>query len=209
MSTLCPRFTVSQFLFQVYHWTVRNAVVSPPELWRRSPQPLCARCAQLCSSTLHNTPQVTQHNHQVSHPASKDVAELSLRSLLDMGFTETQAEHVHDTVSRVRGGSAAKRALSTLTALFVLGLNPSSVLKVLEKCPDLYTVKESLFQQRIGNLRKLGLVEGGIVLFLCNTINQSTSKHCLNGSAHQSLVFFFLYCVQEVFREWWPITPRS
>lgn len=108
-----------------------------------------------------------------------------------MGFTETQAEHVHDTVSRVRGGSVAKRAPSTLTALFVLGLNPSSVLKVLEKCPDLYAVKESQLQQRIGNLRKLGLVEGGIMLLLCNTVNQSTSKHCLNGSAHQSLVFFF------------------
>lgn len=77
-----------------------------------------------------------------------------------MGFTETQAEHVYDAVSRVRGGSAAKHALSTLTALFVLGLNPSSVLKVLEKCPELYTVKESQLQQRIGNLRKLGLVEG-------------------------------------------------
>lgn len=183
---------MSKCLFQVYHWTVRNTVVSPPELWRRSPQPVLARCALLCSSTLHNTPQVTQHNYDVSPPTSKYVAELSLRSLLDMGFTETQSEHVHETVSRVRGGSAAKSALSTLSALFVLGLNPSSVLKVLEKCPDLYTVKESLLQQRIGNLRKLGLVEGGIMFLLCNTVNQSTSKHCLNGSAHQSIVFSFL-----------------
>lgn len=112
-----------------------------------------------------------------------------------MGFTETQAEHVHDTVSRFRGGSAAKRALSTLTALFVLGLNPSSVLKLLEKCPDLYAVKESQLEQRIGNLRKLGLVEGGIMLLWCNKVNQSTSKHCLNGCAHHSLVFSFLYRV--------------
>lgn len=80
-----------------------------------------------------------------------------------MGFTDTQAEQIYDTVSKVRGGSAAKHALSALTALFVLGLNPSSVLKVLEKCPELYTVKESHFQQRIGNLRKLGLVEGEVL----------------------------------------------
>lgn len=104
--------------------------------------------------------QETQHNHEVGHLSRKPATELSLRSLVDMGFTQTQAEHVYDAVSRVRGGSAAKHAPSTLTALFVLGLNPSSVLKVLEKCPELYTVKESQLQQRIGNLRKLGLVEG-------------------------------------------------
>ncbi|KAM3604118.1 uncharacterized protein V6R79_006659 [Siganus canaliculatus] len=79
-----------------------------------------------------------------------------------MGFTDTQAEHIYDAVSKVRGGSAAKHAVSTLTALFVLGLNPSSVLKLLEKCPELYTIKESQFSQRISNLRKLGLVEGSL-----------------------------------------------
>lgn len=83
-----------------------------------------------------------------------------------MGFTETQAERIYDAVSKVRGESAAKHALSTLTALFVLGLNPSSVLKVLEKCPELYAVKELQLQQRIGNLRKLGFVEGEIIVFV-------------------------------------------
>lgn len=91
-----------------------------------------------------------------------------------MGFTETQAEHVYDTVSKIKGGSAAKHALSTLTALFVLGLNPSSVLKVLEKCPALYTVKEAQLQQRIGNLRKLGLIEGELFVF----VQRSSSEHC-------------------------------
>ena len=83
-----------------------------------------------------------------------------------MGFTDTQAEQIYESVSKARGGSAAKHALSSLTALFVLGLNPSSVLKILEKCPELYTVKESQLQQRIGNLRKLGLVEGEIMVFV-------------------------------------------
>lgn len=91
--------------------------------------------------------------------SSKSEPELSLRSLVEMGFTETQAEHVCAVVSEFRG-STTKHALSTLTALFVLGLNASSVLKVLEKCPELYTVKESQLQQRISNLRKLGFVEG-------------------------------------------------
>jgi len=65
----------------------------------------------------------------------------------------------------------ARHALSTLTALFVLGLNPSSVLKVLEKCPELYTINESQLQQRIGNLRKLGLVEGELMIFVRRSLS--------------------------------------
>ncbi|CAG07690.1 unnamed protein product [Tetraodon nigroviridis] len=41
-------------------------------------------------------------------------------------------------------------------------LSLASVLKVIEKCPELYTVKEAQLQQRITNLRKLGLVEGSL-----------------------------------------------
>jgi len=81
-----------------------------------------------------------------------------------MGFTDCQAGRIFEAVSSLRGGSVAKHVLSTLTVLFVLGLNPSSVLKLLDKCPELYTVKETLLQQRISNLRKLGLVEGEIVI---------------------------------------------
>lgn len=107
--------------------------------------------------------------------STKPVPELSLRSLVGMGFTETQAEQIYDAVSKARGGRASKHALSTLSVLFVLGLNPSSVLKLLEKCPELYTVKETQLQQRIDNLRKLGLVEGEAIVFMqpsyCNIIN--------------------------------------
>lgn len=126
------------------------------------------------SSTTQNTLQETQHGHELSPLPRKPDTELSPRSLADMGFTETQAEHVYDAVSKIKGGSAAKHALSSLTALFVLGLNPSSVLKVLEKCPALYTVKESQLQQRVGNLRKLGLIEGELRVF----VQHSTPKHC-------------------------------
>ncbi|XP_036940377.1 transcription termination factor 4, mitochondrial [Acanthopagrus latus] len=141
---------------QVLRWTIRNASsdVSPPQFWRCYLQPLCTGCRLLCSSTsLH---------HELSTPSKKPNTELSLRIFLDMGFTDAQAEQLHDTVSKLRGGSAAKHVLSTLTVLFVLGLNPSSVLKLLDKCPELYIVKEPQLQQRIDNLRKLGLGEGSI-----------------------------------------------
>ena len=86
-----------------------------------------------------------------------------------MGFTDTQAEQVCDAVTKSRGHS--DNALSTLTTLFVLGLNPSSVLKVLEKCPDLYKVNGTQFNQRIINLRKLGLLEGEGVHFYITDMN--------------------------------------
>uniref|UniRef100_A0A3B4ALQ5 Mitochondrial transcription termination factor 4 n=1 Tax=Periophthalmus magnuspinnatus TaxID=409849 RepID=A0A3B4ALQ5_9GOBI len=106
---------------------------------------------RLCSSAADNIPQNQEPR-----------VELSLRGLLDMGFTDTQAEHIYDTVGKSRGESTAKHTLSTLSALIVLGLNPSSVLKLLEKCPELYSIKEAQLQQRIANLRKLGLVEGSL-----------------------------------------------
>ncbi|XP_071783020.2 transcription termination factor 4, mitochondrial [Centroberyx gerrardi] len=153
---------------QVLQWTLRKATspVFSPVQPGRCPvshlQSLSMGCRFLCSSTNQSNLQSLQHNHELASFPRQPVIELSLRSLLDMGFTDTQAEQVYKAVSKARGGSAAKHALSTLTALFVLGLNPSSVLKVLEKCPELYHVKDSQLHQRIANLRKLGLAEGGL-----------------------------------------------
>uniref|UniRef100_A0AAV2JUN4 Mitochondrial transcription termination factor 4 n=1 Tax=Knipowitschia caucasica TaxID=637954 RepID=A0AAV2JUN4_KNICA len=113
-------------------------------------------------------PQLCVPRRALSSPAENSPlnqgpsAELSLRGLLDMGFTDTQAEHIYETVYKSRGGNTAKNTLCTLSTLIVLGLNPSSVLKLLEKCPELYTVKEARLQQRIANLRKLGLLEGSL-----------------------------------------------
>ncbi|GAA6234789.1 transcription termination factor 4, mitochondrial [Lates japonicus] len=149
---------------QVLRWTVRTAAssrLSPLQLWRCHSKPLCVGCRLFCSSTSQSTLQSTQRYNR-SQLSEKPVTELSLRSLAGMGFTDIQAEQIYETVFNVRGGSVAKHALSTLTALFVLGLNPSSVLKLLQKCPELYTVKESLLQQRIDNLRKVGLGEGSL-----------------------------------------------
>ncbi|XP_071348858.1 transcription termination factor 4, mitochondrial [Trachinotus anak] len=150
---------------QVLRWTVRTAassLLSPLQLGRCHLQPQCVGCGLFCSSTSLSTLQPTQHSYRLSHVSEKKATELSLQALVDLGFTDTQAEQIYEAVSKVRGGSAAKHALSTLTALFLLGLSPSSVLKLLQKCPQLYTVKESQIQQRIDNLRKLGLVEGSL-----------------------------------------------
>ena len=123
-------------------------------------------------------------------------SELSLSSVVEMGFTETQAEHVFAVISQFKG-SSPKHALSTLTALFVLGLNATSVLKVLQKCPELYTVKEAQLQQRVTNLRKLGFVEGEIKV--------SMETILLNSCGSTGIKHVF----QAVFREWWSITLRS
>ena len=85
---------------------------------------------------------------------------------MDMGFTDTQAEHLYEAVSKARGQNAAEHALTALSALLLLGLNSETVLKILEKCPELYRLKESDFQQRTANLRKLGLVEGTITIIV-------------------------------------------
>ncbi|KAM6920363.1 transcription termination factor 4, mitochondrial [Lycodopsis pacificus] len=150
---------------QVLRWTRLNAttsVFSPRQFGRCLLQPLCTGSRLFCSSSSHNALRSTQHNHELGPQPREPVPELSLRSLVDMGFTDSQAEQIHEATSKLRGGSAAQHALSTLTALFVLGLNPSSVLKLLEKCPELYTVNESQLQQRMANMRKLGLVEGSL-----------------------------------------------
>ncbi|XP_069013324.1 transcription termination factor 4, mitochondrial [Embiotoca jacksoni] len=150
-------------VYQILRWTVRNAsspaVGSFPRDERCHLRSLHIGCRLSCSSA--NQRSSTQRDPDPPPPSGKPVPELSLRSLMDMGFTDTQAEHIRAAVSPVKGGSAVKHA-ATLTALFVLGLNPSSVLKLLDKCPELFTVKETQLQQRISNLRKLGLVEGSL-----------------------------------------------
>ncbi|XP_068455610.1 transcription termination factor 4, mitochondrial isoform X2 [Clinocottus analis] len=148
---------------QVLRWAVINgsSAFSPLQGGRRHLQPVCAAgCRLFCSSSSQNTLQ--RHNHELGPPSREPVTKLSPQSLVDMGFTDSQAEQIYEATSKLRGGSAATQALTTLTTLFVLGLNSSSVLKLLEKCPEVYTIKESQLQQRIDNMRKLGLVEGSL-----------------------------------------------
>lgn len=150
MSSLCRHF-----LPQILRWTGNNATTSiffpGYNLWTES-----TGCRFL-SSNDQTASVSAQHNQNVCRAK----LELSVSSLVEMGFTDAQAKHLYDSVSSVRGGKAGQ-VLPTLTALFVLGLNPSRVSFVLDKCPELYTVNETQLQQRIDLLRKLGLVEGEV-----------------------------------------------
>ncbi|XP_074544949.1 transcription termination factor 4, mitochondrial [Halichoeres trimaculatus] len=168
-------------------------------------QPLCIRCRPLCSSSSQSTQESTLPNFSELTSESKQPAtELSIHSLRDLGFTDTQAEQISEVISKVSGGNTTKYAPSTLTALFVLGLNPSSVLKLLEKCPELFTVKESLLQQRIGNLRKLGLVEGSLQRVVAYypqilTVPLKTVKHVVMFLRERCL--FTVQQVTDILRE--------
>ncbi|XP_040912160.1 transcription termination factor 4, mitochondrial [Toxotes jaculatrix] len=170
---------------QVLRWTVRTAAssrLSPLQFGGCRVQPVCVGCGLLCSSTSQTSLQPIQNNYKLSQVSESPVTELSLQSLVEMGFTDTQAEQIYEAVSKVRGGSANKHVLSTITTLLVLGLNPSSVQKLLQKCPELYAVKESQLQQRISNLRKLGLAEGSLQRVVAHypqilTVPVKTVKH--------------------------------
>lgn len=108
-----------------------------------------------CSTQQEPRHVNTSHSGQMPH---SPVNQLTLCSLLQMGFSQTQAEEMHEAALKSRG----KHVPSVLTALFVLGFNPSSVLKILQKCPEVYSAKGAELQQRILNLRKMGLVEGSL-----------------------------------------------
>ncbi|XP_077579856.1 transcription termination factor 4, mitochondrial [Stigmatopora nigra] len=121
----------------------------------------CIRRKLFCSKSSNQLLPGEGNNEQASiHRTTSP--ELPLSSLLDMGFTPPQAEEIYQSLSKVRNGSATKNRSSTLMVLFMLGFNPSSVGKILTKCPDLYNIDQSLLKQRIDNLRKLGLVEGSL-----------------------------------------------
>ncbi|XP_021469675.1 transcription termination factor 4, mitochondrial [Oncorhynchus mykiss] len=148
----------------VLQWTLRNATC--PVLNLRTilgsdnvRQRGFMTCRLLCST--HNQTSTLHQHTDLSQLQLQPGRELSIRALLDMGFTDTQADQLLEAANKGRGGQS-EHASSTLMALFVLGLNPSSVLKVLEKCPELFYVKGTQLQQRMDNLRRLGLLEGSL-----------------------------------------------
>ncbi|XP_016419724.1 transcription termination factor 4, mitochondrial-like isoform X1 [Sinocyclocheilus rhinocerous] len=108
-----------------------------------------------CSTQQEPHQANPSHSGQVTHRPGN---QLTLCSLLEMGFSETQAKEMHEGATKSRG----KHVPSVLTALLLLGLNPSSILKIMQKCPEVYSLKGADLQQRIDHLRKMGLVEGSL-----------------------------------------------
>ncbi|KAJ8011572.1 hypothetical protein DPEC_G00059630 [Dallia pectoralis] len=142
---------------QVLRWTLRKAtcpVLSLKTILGRH-KPVLSICRLYCSiQNQTSTQHTTQQHLQMGR-------ELSVQALLDMGFTDTQADQMLERANK-DGAGQSEHATSTLMVLFVLGLNPSTVLKVLEKCPELFCVKGTHLEQRIDNLRRLGLLEGSL-----------------------------------------------
>lgn len=139
LNSMLP-LSISQMLRWMWRWSACPVAVS------RGHMPFC--------STQQGPHQANpSRSGQVTHtPANQ----LTLCSLLDMGFSETQAKEMHEGATKSRG----KHFPSVLTALLLLGFNPSSILKIMQKCPEVYSVKGADLQQRIDHLRKMGLVEG-------------------------------------------------
>ncbi|XP_015216589.2 transcription termination factor 4, mitochondrial [Lepisosteus oculatus] len=118
-----------------------------------------ALCRKLCSSYVEG--RASELHRQEVSPQGQEGCQETVRSLIIMGFTEAQATEVLEGPTGNRVGVAAKR-FAMLSTLVALGLNPSTILKILSKCPELYLVKGAQMQQRIDNLRRLGLLEGNL-----------------------------------------------
>ena len=140
---------------QVVRWSLRlspSLALKSAARAEQNARQFAFACRMLCSHA---------HESQTSRAsAQQHGSELTLRILLDLGFTETQAEQVYEGVTRSLGKRSTTHDTSTITALLALGLNSSSIVKVFDKCPALYTEKGAVVQQRMQNLCKLGLVEG-------------------------------------------------
>ncbi|KAJ8270180.1 hypothetical protein GJAV_G00111270 [Gymnothorax javanicus] len=108
---------------------------------------LCSRCDQ---------------NLEPTAGQRRESRDEMLSTLVDMGFAETEAQSLAIRTLSGRSDHAVTENLAVLSALLGLGFNPSSVLKISELCPELFKVTGALLQQRVDNLRKLGLVEGSL-----------------------------------------------
>ncbi|XP_035279050.1 transcription termination factor 4, mitochondrial [Anguilla anguilla] len=141
-------------------WTFRAAPGhvgcgrSPVYRMLRDKQPKVFLFRNLCS--------INDHNSEPTAGQRRTGREEMLNSLVDMGFTEAEVEELARRTLGSRPDHTVTQHLSVLTVLVALGFNPSSVLKIMGKCPELYQVKGALLQQRVDNLRKLGLVEGSL-----------------------------------------------
>lgn len=151
----CVILCFAHFAMQVVGWSLRLSgfAVKPFSLVEQNTRQLAFVYRMWSHTQDSQTPRAYAQRHR---------AELSLRTLLDLGFTETQAEQVCEGAAKTRGRRSVTHDTCTITALLALGLNSSSVVKIFDKCPALYTEKGEVVQQRIQNLWKLGVVEGSI-----------------------------------------------
>ncbi|XP_028822782.1 transcription termination factor 4, mitochondrial [Denticeps clupeoides] len=163
---------------QVFRWSLRATTFFPfPPHGRHNTRHLVIHREFFSAHVPHSAPQLDRQLY-TAHRCS---GQLDLHSLLEMGFTETQAEHLYSTFNTTQ----SKMGTSVLTALMVLGLNHSTIVKILDRNPALYSLKGDQVQQRIENLWKLGLIEGSIqrvVSFYPQILNVPVKK--VNALSH-------------------------
>ncbi|XP_078065328.1 transcription termination factor 4, mitochondrial isoform X2 [Mustelus asterias] len=99
-------------------------------------------------------------------------------SILKLGFSQVQMKQLLALNPSI-AVQPPQKSLPTLYMLNLLGLNQTSIIKVLENCPELFGVKEHQLQSRIDNLQKHGLGEGSLQSVLLQ------SPQILNLSAKQ------------------------
>uniref|UniRef100_A0A673YQ69 Mitochondrial transcription termination factor 4 n=1 Tax=Salmo trutta TaxID=8032 RepID=A0A673YQ69_SALTR len=119
------------------------------------PQWKYANVARTVLGSTHLLACSHQHTDLSQHQL-RPGRELSLQALLDMGFTDNQVDQLLEAATKRRGGQS-EHASSIPMALMALFSS-----SVLEKCPELFYVKGTQLQQRMDNMRRLGLLEGNL-----------------------------------------------
>ncbi|XP_067897894.1 transcription termination factor 4, mitochondrial [Heterodontus francisci] len=133
-------------------------------------------CPKLLEELRHTA---VKHFGKLNIDAS--ALESVVESILQLGFSQIQVKQLLALNPRIAVQPPQKN-LPALFMLNVLGLNPSSTIKILQKCPELFGVKDHQLQSRIDNLRKHGLGEGSLqrVLVHCPQILNLSAKQVNN-----------------------------
>ncbi|XP_043557683.1 transcription termination factor 4, mitochondrial [Chiloscyllium plagiosum] len=133
--------------------------------------------AKISSEILENLGQ-TAAKHFGKSDIDASGLESVIESILKLGLSQAQVKQLL-TLNPKIAVQPPQRSLAALNVLNFLGLNPSNIIKILEKCPDLLGTKAHQLQPLIENLQKYGLGEGSLQRVLVH------SPQILNLSAKQ------------------------
>ncbi|XP_078521910.1 transcription termination factor 4, mitochondrial isoform X2 [Lissotriton helveticus] len=99
-------------------------------------------------------------SHCLSGSAQNLVLNKAAASFLDLGFSNAQV--IQLLVLNQAGGVGFEESLTIVSELLLLGLNPGSILKILQNYPDVQRVTVKQLKDRAEYLRRLGLGEGSL-----------------------------------------------
>ncbi|XP_030072397.1 transcription termination factor 4, mitochondrial [Microcaecilia unicolor] len=112
---------------------------------------------------------IAKHSRQV--PIKDAELDKAAESLHKMGFTDDQIIQLFK-IQPVSSAPALQQRLTIVSELLFLDLSVDRTLKVLEGSPDVLKVRTKTLQDRVENLRRLGLGEGNLqqVISQCPSI---------------------------------------